>query len=75
MKLYHFTYPENLFRIHLRGLEPGIHNSGPIRGWIGRQWVSRWRRIKVRRIASVRCSEARHEAEYKRVATHPPRAA
>ena len=27
MKLYHFTYPENLFRIHLRGLEPGIHQQ------------------------------------------------
>lgn len=27
MKLYHFTYPENLFRIHLRGLEPGIHRQ------------------------------------------------
>jgi hypothetical protein len=27
MKLYHFTIRENLFLIHLRGLEPGIHQQ------------------------------------------------
>ena len=27
MKLYHFTTPENLLLIHLRGLEPGIHQQ------------------------------------------------
>ena len=27
MKLYHFTAPENLFLIHLHGLEPGIHQQ------------------------------------------------
>jgi hypothetical protein len=28
MKLYHFTIPENLFRIHQRGLEPGFDPDG-----------------------------------------------